>query len=157
MRLLSTLAAALICLLFAAGALRAQDYKLGNIEIQHPNIAAMIPGMSVASGYVKITNIGKDVDRLVKITSDAAATIQIHDMKMVGEVMKMQELPDGLEIPAGASVELKHGGMHIMLMDLKSPFREGDVVKAKLYFEKAGSIDVEFSVDPAHGAAVHKL
>jgi copper(I)-binding protein len=65
---------------------------------------------------------------------------------MVGDVMKMRELPDGLEVKSGKSVELKPGSYHVMLMDLKQPLKEGDKVKGTLVFEKAGTVNVEFTV-----------
>jgi copper(I)-binding protein len=68
---------------------------------------------------------------------------QVHEMKMEGDVMKMGELKDGLEIPAGAKVELKPGGFHIMFMGLKEGIKEGDAVKVKLVFEKAGEVEIE--------------
>ena len=60
--------------------------------------------------------------------------------------MKMGELADGIEVPAGGTVTLAPGGMHIMFMKLKQPFVEGTAVPLTLTFEKAGSVDVELSV-----------
>jgi copper(I)-binding protein len=71
---------------------------------------------------------------------------------MEGSVMKMRELSDGLEIPPGATVELKPGSYHIMMTTLARPFTKGDFVKASLIFEKAGKVDIEFAVDAAGGA-----
>ena len=67
-------------------------------------------------------------------------------MKMDGNVMRMRELDKGLEIPPGATVELKPGGFHIMFMGLKAPFAKDAKVPLTLVFEKAGSIDVELPV-----------
>jgi copper(I)-binding protein len=64
----------------------------------------------------------------------------------------MRELDKGLEIPPGATVELKPGGFHIMFMGLKAPFAKDTKVPLTLVFEKAGSIDVELPV-AAMGAA----
>jgi copper(I)-binding protein len=65
---------------------------------------------------------------------------------MVDNVMKMRELPNGLEVKPGKSVELKPGSFHVMLMDLKQPLKEGDKVKGTLVFEKAGTVNVEYTV-----------
>ena len=67
-------------------------------------------------------------------------------MKMDGNVMRMRELEKGLEIPPGATVTLKPGGLHIMFMGLKAPFAKDAKVPVTLVFEKAGSIDVELLV-----------
>ena len=68
-------------------------------------------------------------------------------MKMDDGVMIMRPMADGIEIPAGETVELKPGGLHIMFMALKEQLVEGETRKAKLVFEKAGEIEVEFSVE----------
>ncbi len=65
---------------------------------------------------------------------------------MTDGVMKMRALPNGLEIKPGETVELKSGGYHLMFMDIKVPFKQGDTIKATLQFEKAGSLEVKFSV-----------
>ena len=73
---------------------------------------------------------------------------------MENDVMKMRQLPDGIEIPAGATVELKPGGLHVMFMKIKHPLAEGDTFKATLNFEKAGKVDVDFTVGAAKPAAM---
>jgi len=75
--------------------------------------------------------------RLVSVASPAAGVAEIHEMAMDGSVMKMRALPNGLELPAGKTVELKPGGYHVMLMDLKQPLKAGDVVPLTLVVEGA--------------------
>jgi copper(I)-binding protein len=70
---------------------------------------------------------------------------------MDGGVMKMRELKNGLEIPPGATVELKPASYHIMMMNLSHPLAKGDKVKASLTFEKAGKVDVDFAVEAIGG------
>jgi copper(I)-binding protein len=79
-------------------------------------------------------------------------------MKMEGGTMQMREVKGGLEIGPGQKVELKPGGYHIMFMDLRAPFKQGDKLKAQLRFEKAGTVDVEFKVESigAGGPAMPK-
>ncbi len=72
-------------------------------------------------------------------------------MSMDGGVMKMRELKNGLEIPPGATVELKPGSYHIMMMNLSRPLAKGEKVKGSLTFEKAGKVDVEFTVEAMGG------
>jgi copper(I)-binding protein len=72
--------------------------------------------------------------------------VEIHEMKMEGNVMRMRELEHGLEIKPGATVALAPGGFHLMMMGLKAPLKQGEKVPVTLTFEKAGSIDVELEV-----------
>ena len=129
----------------------AHGFKVGELDIGHPYSRAMLPGAKVGGGYLKIVNHGTVADRLVSVSSQRAPSVQIHEMSMDGGIMKMRELPDGVEIPANATIELKPGGYHLMFMNVSQPFKEGEMVKATLNFEKAGPVDVEFAVGPAGG------
>jgi copper(I)-binding protein len=124
----------------------AQDYKLGNIEIGHPWSRATPPTAQAAGGFLAITNKGTTPDRLIAVRSAASDKVEIHEMKMDGNVMRMRELEKGLEIPPGGTVELKPGGFHIMFMGLKAPFATDARVPVTLVFEKAGSIDIALTV-----------
>ncbi|EPE94972.1 copper chaperone PCu(A)C [Rhizobium grahamii] len=136
--------------LFAAVA-TANDIKVGAIDIGHPRARAMVPGAKVGGGYLELTNTGSIDDRLVRITSERAATAEVHHMSVANGVMTMRPVVDGLTIPAGKTVELKPGGYHVMFMDVAKPFKEGETIRATLTFEKAGSVDVEFTVGNAGG------
>jgi periplasmic copper chaperone A len=142
---------ALFIALAAAPLAWGHEFKVGDLEIIHPNSRAMIPGAKVGGGYLKIINHGTTDDRLVAVKSDRSDNVQLHEMSVVNNVMKMRELPDGIAIPAGKTVELKKGGLHVMFMDVTQPFKEGEMVKATLVFEKAGPVDVEFKVGDASG------
>jgi copper(I)-binding protein len=136
--------------MLAFGSAQAHGFKLGQIEIGHPYSRAMLPMAKVGGGYFKITNNGP-ADRLVRVTSDRAESVELHEMKMNGAVMQMRELEDGIAIPANTTVELKPGSYHLMFMNVPQPFKEGEMIKATLVFEKAGSVDVEFAVGPVAG------
>ncbi|CAD7046017.1 hypothetical protein REJC140_04036 [Pseudorhizobium endolithicum] len=123
--------------------------KVGDIELQDAYTRAMLPGQPVGGGFVTIRNTG-GADRLVSATSAAAETVELHEMAMEGEVMKMRKLNNGIDVPAGETVELKPGGLHMMFMQVKTPFKEGDTVAVTLTFEKAGSVDIKL---PVRGAA----
>ena len=119
---------------------------LGDLTLSKPYSRASLPKAPVAGGFLTITNAGGD-DRLVSISADAISGHgEIHDMEMVGDVMKMRELPEGLPIPAGATVELAPGGLHMMFMELKQPLLAGDQIKVKLTFEKAGEVELPMTV-----------
>ena len=77
-----------------------------------------------------------------------AGEVQFHTVDMTDGVMRMRQLEDGLEVPPGGSVTLKPGSFHIMLMQLKQPLRQGEAVPVSLTFEKAGTVEVELTVQP---------
>ena len=140
-RILSLIAATLL-----ASPAWAQDYKLGSLEISQPWTRATAPTAKAGGGFVTITNKGTTPDRLIAARSTVSDKVEIHEMKMDGNVMRMRELDKGLEIPPGATVELKPGGYHIMFMELKAPFAKDTKIPVTLVFEKAGSIDIELAV-----------
>ncbi|QKV19302.1 copper chaperone PCu(A)C [Oricola thermophila] len=141
-----TAIAAAAALFTAAIAADAHDYKVGNLEIVHPVARATPPGAPVSGGYMTIRNTGSETDRLVGGSADFAGKVEIHEMAMEGDVMKMRQLEDGLEIPAGGEVVLKPGGYHVMFMQMKEQLKPDTGRKAVLVFEKAGEVEVEFSV-----------
>ena len=75
--------------------------------------------------------------RLLSASSSVAGMVEIHQMAMEGDVMKMRELGQGLELPAGKAVALKPGGYHVMMMELKQRLKDGDVVPVTLVIEGA--------------------
>ncbi len=124
----------------------AHEIKIGKLVIHHPWIRQPIGSADVASAYTTIDNKGTTSDVLIKITIESVPTVQIHEMMMQGDVMKMTEMAKGLMIPAGKSVELKPKSSHIMMMGLKSAFMVGEEVKGSFEFAKAGKVDVGFEV-----------
>lgn len=130
-----------------AAPLAAHGFTFGALKIGHPWSRETAPGQSAGGGFLTITNTGKQADRLVSATSPAAAQVQIHTVSMAGGVMRMRELPTGLEIPAGATVALKPGGYHIMLIGLKAPLKQGAMVPADLRFQRAGTVRINFKVE----------
>ena len=123
----------------------------GDLELTAGFTKAMLPGQPVGGGFVTITNKGGEDDRLVSATSSQAGEVQLHEMAMEGDVMKMRQLNDGIVIPAGQTVELKPGGLHLMFYKVAEPFKEGATVNVTLTFEKAGAVEVVLPVGPAKG------
>ena len=136
--------------LLAVTTASAHDYKAGPIAIGHPWSQATPAGAKVAAGYLKLTNTGSISDRLIGGSFDLGR-MEIHEMTMEGNVMRMRPLPHGIEIKPGESVELKPGSYHLMFVDLKQPLQQGQMIKGTLVFEKAGSVDVEYKVEPLGG------
>lgn len=120
---------------------------LGAIEISLPFTRATLPNAPVGGGFLTIENTGTEADRLVSASSAVAEKTQIHEMAMQGDVMKMRELVDGVEVPAGETIVLAPGGFHIMFIGLKQAFVEGEMVAVTLTFEKAGSVEVLLPVE----------
>jgi copper(I)-binding protein len=138
----------------AAGA-TGDAVKVGDLEIKDAFSKAMLPGQPVGGGYLTITNTGKADDVLVSAASPAAGVVELHEMAMQGQVMKMRKLDVGIAVPAGQTVELKPGGLHMMFMKVKEPFKAGGEVPVTLTFEKAGQIEVKLVVGAA-GPGGHK-
>ncbi len=124
----------------------AHDIKVGNLVISHPWSRQSPMAADVAAGFFTIQNTGSEDDRLLKATAEITPKVQLHDMKIENDVMKMFELPAGIPIPAGQTIELKPKSLHVMFMDLKSQVKEGEEIKGTLVFEKAGTVEVEFEV-----------
>ncbi len=114
------------------------------VQIEKPWARATAPGAQVAGGYMLIRNQGV-ADRLVSASSPAAAKVELHVHINDGGVMKMREVP-GYDVPAKGSFELKPGGAHLMFMNIRQPFREGEKVPVTLKFEKAGEVRAEFHI-----------
>ena len=115
------------------------------IQVEKPWARATAPGAKVAGGYMVIRNAGAAGDKLVSASSSAAAKVELHVHINDNGVMKMREVP-GYDVPAKGAFELKPGGAHLMFMDIKRPFKEGEKLPVKLKFEKAGEVSAEFHV-----------
>ena len=136
----------LLLILFVAFPIHAQ------MQIEKPWVRATAPGASVAGGYLLIRNQGTAGDRLVGASSLVAAKVELHVHINDDGVMKMREVR-GYDVPAKGAFELKPGGAHLMFMDIKRPFKEGEKLPVKLKFEKAGEVNVEFQVGGMGGAS----
>ena len=129
-----------------APAASAGTIRAGALAIEQPWSRATPGGAKVAGGYARITNTGREPDRLVSGSLAAAGGFEIHETIEAGGVARMRPLDRGLEIKPGQTVELRPGGPHMMFVDLKEPLREGQAVKGSLVFERAGTVEVTFQV-----------
>lgn len=125
----------------------AHSYTLGELKIGHPWSRTTPPAAKVAGGFLTIENTGKQADRLISATFSGSSNVELHEMAVDNGVMRMRELPRGIEIPAGGKVELKPGGLHLMFMGLTSGLKQGSNLKGELVFERAGKIEVEFKIE----------
>ena len=131
----------------------AHDTRIGNLVIDHAWSRQSPMAADVAAGFMTITNTGSEDDKLVKATLEITGTVQLHDMQMDGDVMRMREIP-AIDIPAGQTVELKPGGLHVMMIDMKGPMKEGDMIPITLTFDDGSSKKVDAKVVKPTAAAM---
>lgn len=120
-----------------------------SVDIKDPWVRATVAQQKATGAFMQLT--AKADSKLVEAKSPVAGVVEIHEMAMDNNVMKMRQIP-GLALPAGKAVELKPGGYHVMLMDLKGQVKEGDVVPVTLVFEgkdgKRETVEVKAPAKP---------
>lgn len=143
--------------LFAAAAVIAGSLLIPafaqSVEVKDAWVRTSVPGQKATGAFMKIT--AKDGARLVGAASPVAGVVEIHEMAMDGNVMKMRALANGLELPAGKAVELKPGGYHVMLLDLKAALPKDTTVPLTLVFKDAKGVEsrLELKLPVATGPA----
>ena len=120
------------------------------IQVEHGWSRATPPGSSIGVGYLTIRNRSATADKLLSVSSPAAAKVETHVTIKDGDISRMREV-SGYDVPAQGSFELKPGGAHLMLMNLKAPLKEGDKVPLVLRFQHAGEVKAELHVEPMGG------
>jgi periplasmic copper chaperone A len=108
------------------------------VEVKDTWARATVQGQKATGAFMKIT--AKEGATLVGVSSPVAGVAEVHEMKMDGDVMKMRALDSGLALPAGKAVELKPGGYHVMLMDLKLPLKKDTTIPLTLTFKDAKGV-----------------
>ncbi|MEM9797390.1 MAG: copper chaperone PCu(A)C [Pseudomonadota bacterium] len=126
----------------------AETAIVGDIEIKAPMLRATPPNAPVAGGFAILRNAGVRDDVLISasIAPDIAGLVQLHQMTMSEGVMSMSEVEGGISVPAGETVTLAPGGLHIMLMQLQQPLSAGETHAVTLTFAEAGEITLEMPV-----------
>lgn len=135
----------LSALLFAATSMQA----FAQVSVADPWVRATVPQQKATGAFMSITSAKGG--RLVDAKSPVAGVVEIHEMKMENNVMKMRAVA-GIELPPGKAVALAPSGYHVMLMDLKQPMKEGDSVPITLTVEdkdkKRETVEVKAVVRP---------
>jgi periplasmic copper chaperone A len=121
-----------------AAFLLASCSKAGDPDIQIADAWARETVSAETAAYMTIRNAGAGDDRLVGVTAPAPAKAMLHASESSGGISRMREMGSGLAVPAGASVELKPGGSHVMITGLAAPLPEGAQLDLRLKFEKSG-------------------
>ncbi|MGB8812712.1 MAG: copper uptake system-associated protein [Paracoccaceae bacterium] len=135
----------------------AHEVKVGDIEIIHAHINAPANGAKSAAGYMAIANSGTEIERLLGVEVGFADMAMLHTTTFSADGVATMAHVETLDIPAGETVVLEPGGMHIMLMGLTQPLTVGDMLPATLILERTGRVEIEFMIDPADGTMDHSM
>jgi len=111
------------------------------IEIKDPWVRLVPERAKNTAAYMKIENKGTEADKLIDASNNVSKITELHET-VEGKMRKIS----AIEVPAGKTVELKPGGLHVMIIDLNKPLKEGDTVGITLKFEKSGEIKVNAPV-----------
>ena len=138
-----------IAALAVAPTAMAHEYSVGDLTVDHPYALATVGNAPVGGGYLQIVNSGDGDDVLVavRVTPEVAGMVQLHEMRLEDGVMRMNEIPDGIPVPAGGTVTLEPGGLHVMFMRLPEGLEAGTEFPATLVFRNAGEVEVSFTVE----------
>ncbi len=143
-------------LLLSASAVLAHEATKNGVTLAHAWARATPEGAKVGAAYLEIKTDAQTTDRLIAIATPVAGRPEIHAHIMEGNVMKMRKL-EAIDLAPGESHVLKPMGEHLMLIDLKQPLKEGDLIKLTLTFEKAGPLEIDATVEPAGATGPHGL
>jgi hypothetical protein len=124
------------------------------VEVENAWSRATAPGARVGAGYLTIRNKAEKADKLLGASSSVAARVETHVVEKQGEVMRMREVK-GYDVPAKGSFELKPGGAHLMLVDIKRQLKEGEKLPLVLRFQNAGEVKAELEVRALGAAKAH--
>jgi copper(I)-binding protein len=111
------------------------------VDVQNAWARATVQGQKATGAFMTLT--APSAAKLVSVSSPVAGIAEVHEMKMEGDVMKMRALAGGLDLPAGKAVDLKPGGYHIMMMDLKLPLQKDTTIPLTLVFKDAKGVETK--------------
>lgn len=134
-----------------APAAKAQPATAG-MTLEQAWARAVPPNAPVAGGYLRLRNDSGSHDRLLQVRSAAATRVEIHEVRHEDGMARMRQLPDGLPVAAGDTLEMRPGGYHLMFIGPGDAFSEGNRIPATLVFERAGEVAAEFEVQPVGSA-----
>lgn len=147
-----------IKLLIIASALLSGTAYAQSVDVKDAWVRTSVPGQKATGAFMKLT--AKDGAKLVAASSPVAGVTEVHEMKMEGDIMRMKAVAGGLDLPAGKTVELKPGGYHVMLMDLKAALPKDSTIPLTLVFKDAKGVEsrleLKLPVAAAPMAGAHK-
>lgn len=144
--------------LIIAAALLAGTAYAQTVDVKDAWVRTSVPGQKATGAFMKLT--AKDGAKLVAASSPVAGVTEVHEMKMEGDIMRMKAVAGGLDLPAGKTVELKPGGYHVMLMDLKAALPKDSTIPLTLVFKDVKGVEsrleLKVPVAAAPMAGAHK-
>ena len=139
-------AALLFVCTFAAGTASTHDYLLASLKIDHPFARATPPGAKTGGVFITVENTGTQSDRLLSVSTPMAGVAELHQMSIDAGVMRMRGVA-ALEVRPGEKLQLRPGGYHVMLSELRRPLKVGDKFPLTLKFQNAGAVEVSVWVE----------
>lgn len=135
--------------------------SLAQMQVTDPYARAASPVAISGAAFMAVTNASDTDDRIIAASSDIAERVELHThIQNADGVMQMVHLEDGIPVPAGETVVLERGGLHVMFLGLRQPMNNGDAITLTLEFETADPLTVTVPVDldrmPSHGGAMHQ-
>ena len=126
---------------------------MAQVTVKEAWVRATVAQQKATGAFMQLQS-AQDAN-LVGAQSPVANVVEVHEMAMDGNVMKMRQVKD-IPVPANGSVELKPGGLHLMFMNIKAPLAAGETVPVKLKFAKAGEVEVKMPVNSTAATAPMK-
>lgn len=127
------------CATFLSTAVWAQS-----VDVKGAWARATVQGQKATGAFMTLT--AKDGAKLVGVLSPVAGVAEVHEMKLDGDIMKMRAVEGGIDLPAGKAVELKPGGYHVMLMDLKTPLQKDTTIPMTLLLKDAKGVQSKMDI-----------
>ncbi|NVO07619.1 MAG: copper chaperone PCu(A)C [Rhodoferax sp.] len=121
------------------------------VSVKNAWVRATVQGQKATGAFMALN--APSTTRLVAVSTPVAAVAEVHEMRMEGDIMKMAAIQGGLELPAGKTVELKPGGYHLMLMDLKLPLKKDSSIPLTLVFKDAKGVESRLELKVPVGTA----
>jgi copper(I)-binding protein len=152
-RIFTTLIFAFILIACSPASVAKPLASQNGIEIYQPVVrlpgdatSGKVSNSTLLAGYMLIKNTGSVDDSLIGVQADFTGITMLHESSVDGNGVASMNMLTAINVPAGQTVELKPGGMHIMLVGLKQELKVGDKVTLKLQFQHAGAISVQAQV-----------
>ncbi len=144
----------LVCVAVLAASVdpAAAQVRAGPLALSDLTVRASIGAVPNTAGYLTVANSGRTADRLVAASCTCAARVEMHQTSSAGGVARMTQTT-GFAVPAGGRLTLAPGGGHLMLLGLTRPLRDGETVRLRLRFDRAGVVGAPFQVTTRPGAA----
>jgi len=137
-------------LIIAALVVFSSSVWAGSVEVKDAYVRHMPPTQTVTGAFMTLVNTTDSDRAAVSASSDVAETVELHTHIKDGGVMRMRQV-EKIDIPAGGSTELKPGGFHVMLIDLKKPLELGQMVDISLTFDDGSSTAFQAEVKTVMG------